>query len=141
MTVGCVDSTPNPAANAPANTNPPATVNKPVVADPAPANTGDANGTRRDNTAVNERDQNPATKTPLDQSNKSDDVRITAEIRQKIVNHEGMSINGRNVKVITDGGDVTLRGPVASQDEKNTIEKFAKDSARGKVDNQLEVAP
>jgi osmotically-inducible protein OsmY len=77
----------------------------------------------------------------LDQSNKRDDVRITAEIRQKIVNHEGMSINGRNVKVITDGGDVTLRGPVASQEEKDTIEKFAKDSARGKVDNQLEVAP
>lgn len=118
------------------------TVNKPVVNDsgPAPA-------TPRDNTAINERDQNSAVKTPFDQGNNESDVNITAEIRQRIVNHkgandEGMSINARNVKIITEGKHVTLRGPVSNADEKSMIEKFAKEVAGpDNVTNQLEVAP
>ncbi|WP_254508667.1 BON domain-containing protein [Anatilimnocola floriformis] len=136
-----MNSDSNPAANAPANPDGTHTVNKPVSKDPT-TKPDDLMQTRRDNTAVNERDQNSGDKTPFDQGNNKEDIRITSEIRQKIVNHEGMSINARNVKIITAGGMVTLRGPVNSQDEKNTIEKFAKDVATNdKVNSELEVAP
>jgi hyperosmotically inducible protein len=96
----------------------------------------------RDNTGVNKRDQNPSTKTPLDQGQGSDDIKVTADIRSKIVGHSGMSINGRNVKIITESGKVTLRGPVSSQEEKDVIDKFAKEVAgEANVNNLLEIAP
>jgi hyperosmotically inducible protein len=52
-----------------------------------------------------------------------------------------MSTDAKNVKIITENGRVTLRGPVKSADEKSQIEKIASDVAgEGKVDSQLEVA-
>jgi hyperosmotically inducible protein len=139
---GCMESAPVKTSNTDNPDNTSHTVNKPVVNDsgPVPA-------TPRDNTAINERDQNSAVKTPFDQGNNESDVNITAEIRQRIVNHkgandEGMSINARNVKIITEGKHVTLRGPVSNADEKTMIEKFAKEVAGpSNVTNQLEVAP
>jgi len=124
------------------------TVNKPVVGeanpDPNPGaqfnRPSDETTPRRDNTAVNQRDQDSAAKTPFDQGQNSRDVNLTAEIRQKIVNHSGMSINGRNVKIISENGKVTLRGPVDSQTEKDHIDEMAKDSAgAANVANHLEV--
>jgi osmotically-inducible protein OsmY len=53
-----------------------------------------------------------------------------------------MSTNAQNVKVVTQNGHVTLRGPVNTQDEKDTIGKMAADIAgQASVDNQLEVKP
>lgn len=96
---------------------------------------------RPDNTSVNKRDRNADTKTPIDQDENQDDVNLTATIRKTIVNTEGMSVNARNVKIITSKGKVTLRGPVASAEEKEKIEKFAKDAAgEGNVTSELEVA-
>ena len=92
-------------------------------------------------------DQSSVAKTPLDQGNSSSDLTITADIRQKIINHkgandEGMSINARNVKIISEGKHVTLRGPVANAEEKAMIEKFAKEIAGpDNVTSQLELAP
>jgi osmotically-inducible protein OsmY len=69
-------------------------------------------------------------------------VNITAKIREQIVAQEGLSINARNAKVITSGGKVTLRGPVDSEAERDTLDRIAKDIAgEANVDNQLEVAP
>jgi osmotically-inducible protein OsmY len=97
--------------------------------------------TAPDNTAVNERDADGATKTPIDQDETQADVNTTAEIRKRIVAADGMSINGQNVKVITAGGKVTLRGPVDSDSERETIDRIAREVAGdGNVDNQLEVA-
>ncbi len=95
-----------------------------------------------DNTGINERDANRgATKTPIDQGNTAADTKITAEIRQRIVDTPDMSIDARNVKVITAGGRVTLRGPVSTEAERDTIVKIAKDAAgEGNVDSQLELA-
>jgi osmotically-inducible protein OsmY len=96
---------------------------------------------RPDNTSVNKRDRDENAKTPIDQDENQADVKMTADIRKSIVNTEGMSVNARNVKIITSQGKVTLRGPVASADEKQKIEKFATDVAgEGNVDSQLEVA-
>jgi hypothetical protein len=100
----------------------------------------DSSATAPDNTAVNEQDASGATKTPIDQDETQRDVNITAEIRSRILNTEGMSINGRNAKVITAGGKVTLRGPVESAEERDTIDTIAREVAgEGNVDNQLKV--
>ena len=93
-----------------------------------------------DNTAVNQRDRDPAAKTPIDQDENKSDVNTTAEIRQRIVNSENMSINARNVKIITSKGKVTLRGPVNSAAEREAIVRFAREVAgEGNVDDQLEL--
>jgi hyperosmotically inducible protein len=80
---------------------------------------------KADNTAVNERDRNPAAKTPIDQNENQADIDITAAIRKRVVDTK-MSINGQNVKIITQNGKVTLRGPVETADEKAQIEGFAR---------------
>src|SRR3569833_3680000 len=95
--------------------------------------------TDRDNTAVNERDRDIAAKTPIDQNENKKDVNITANIRKRVVATK-MSVNAQNVKIITQEGKVTLRGPVKSEDEKKQIEDFARDVAgTGNVDSQIEV--
>jgi osmotically-inducible protein OsmY len=95
--------------------------------------------TDRDNTAINQRDQNDSAKTPMDQSNNQKDIDTTAEIRKQILD-SGMSINAQNVKIITDNGKVTLRGPVETAEEKQKIETIAQNVAGAtNVDSQLEV--
>jgi hyperosmotically inducible periplasmic protein len=93
-----------------------------------------------DNTAKNERDRNDATLTPTDQSNASNDVELAAKIRRAIVGADGLSFTARNVKIITEGGLVTLRGPVASAQEKSRVEETARRAAgSARVVSQLEI--
>ncbi len=93
-----------------------------------------------DNTGKNERDRSGETKTPGDQSNTPEDLKITQTIRQAVVKDDSLTMTAKNVKIITAGGQVTLRGPVNSAEEKMKIEKLAKAAAgEAKVDNQLEV--
>lgn len=93
-----------------------------------------------DNTAVNERDRSRATKTPLDQDESQPDIKLTADIRKAVLARENMSINARNVKIITSKGKVTLRGPVNSDEEKKAIDAIAKDLAgKDNVTNEIEV--
>ena len=94
-----------------------------------------------DNTAKNERDRNDATKTAGDQSENEADRKITQEVRKSIVDDDKLSTNAQNVKIITNDGQVTLRGPVKTQEEKKAIESKAKQVAGVKnVENQLEIA-
>ncbi len=103
-----------------------------------PANTATTPPT---NSGVNVRDQDSSAKTPMDQNENSKDIQITADIRKQVVAAE-MSVNAHNVKIITQDGKVTLRGPVVSDDEKSQIEKIARAVAGDdKVDNQIEVSP
>lgn len=99
------------------------------------------NGADADNTARNAADRDASKKTPMDQSNSSADIKITADIRRAIMDDKSMSINAQNCKIITDkSGVVTLRGPVASQAEKDAIESKAKAIAGVRnVVNELEV--
>ena len=93
----------------------------------------------RDDTAVNTRDSDGAAKTPIDQNENQSDIDITANIRKQVVDTE-MSVNAQNVKIITQDGKVTLRGPVKSPEEKQKIEAIASSVAGSdKVDSQLEV--
>lgn len=103
-------------------------------------NNAEPDNTEPDNTALNERDRDSASLTPLDQSNTASDVEITQMIRKKVVGDDGLSFNAKNVKIITVSGKVTLRGPVESPAESATIERSARDVPGVKrVDNQLEV--
>lgn len=109
---------------------------------PAPAPAADRPSTAApDNSARNEADRHEGAKTPIDQSEQTADVRITAAIRRAIMDDKSMSVNAQNVKIITEqSGVVTLRGPVDSQAEKDAIEAKAKGVAGvTRVDNQLEV--
>lgn len=137
MAVGCNQSN-SPASRT--NTTPerPTTVtaNRPVTTESPVATAEPAD---RTNTGVNVRDRDSTAKTPIDQNENKADIKITADIRKRVVDTK-MSVNARNVKIITQDGMVTLRGPVKTEDEKQTIEQIALAVAGAdKVDNQLEV--
>jgi len=94
-----------------------------------------------DNSGRNVRDRDNQTKTSGDQAENEADRTISQNIRAAITADDSLSINGKNVKVITSDGTVTLRGPVKSDKEKADIEAKAKQIAGvKKVDNQLEIA-
>lgn len=91
------------------------------------------------NTDINKRDVKEQTLTPLDQSNSESDVNITQSIRKLIV-RENFSVDAKNIKIITQNGDVTLRGPVESSAESVRIAELA-NAVPGlrSLNNQLEV--
>lgn len=94
-----------------------------------------------DNSGRNERDRNDATKTAGDQAENEADRTISQNIRQAIGKDDSVSTNGKNAKIITVDGTVTLRGPVKSEKEKTNIGAKAQQVAGVKsVDNQLEIA-
>ena len=96
--------------------------------------------TDADNTRRNVRDRDDRTLTPPDQGKGQSDVDITAQIRRAIIAGKDMSVNARNVKIITHQGRVTLRGPVNSAEEKRLIGEIAGGLVPAEqVDNQLEV--
>ncbi len=110
--------------------------NSPATSATAPA----APAKDRDNSAVNVRDRDESAKTPFDQKENKADISVTADIRKRVVASD-MSTDAKNVKIITQDGHVTLRGPVKSAAEKAQIRKIAVEIAgEGKVDDQLEVA-
>ena len=93
-----------------------------------------------DNTARNTRDRNDATKTPFDQGSSKADTETTARIRKDILAKDGLSVNARNVKIVTANGVVTLRGPVNTEEEKRIVGEIAGRAApQANVENQLEV--
>ena len=94
-----------------------------------------------DNSGTNVRDRNDQTKTAGDQSESEADRTISQNIRQSLTADDSLSTNGKNVKVITIDGKVTLRGPVKNDQEKAAIAAKAQQVAGVKnVDNQLEIA-
>jgi hyperosmotically inducible protein len=96
--------------------------------------------TKPDNTATNERDRSGETQTSGDQSNSSADLKITQAIRQALVKDSELSMTAKNIKIITDNGQVTLRGPVKNAQENAKIDQLARSAAGGaKIVDQLDV--
>jgi hyperosmotically inducible periplasmic protein len=96
--------------------------------------------TKPDNTATNERDRSGETKTSGDQSNSSVDLKITQAIRQALMKDSELSTTAKNIKIITDNGQVTLRGPVKTAQEKAKVDQIARSAAGGaQIDDQLDV--
>jgi hyperosmotically inducible periplasmic protein len=95
-----------------------------------------------DNTKVNERDKNKAETTADQQKENLPDREITRQIRRSIVQDKTLSSYAHNVKVISQNGVVTLKGPVRSDEEKAAVEaKAAEVAGKDKVTSQLEVKP
>lgn len=92
-----------------------------------------------DNTGRNVRDRDDAALTPGDQSNSDLDIDLTQKIRRGITSDDDMSMQARNVKVISRDGVVTLRGPVETEQEKASIEALARNAGANRIDNQIEV--
>src|SRR3954464_13426480 len=82
--------------------------------------------TKPDNTSTNERDRSGETKTSGDQSNSSADLKITQAIRRALMKDGELSTTAKNIKVITTNGQVTLRGPVKTAQEKARVDQIAK---------------
>ena len=64
-----------------------------------------------DNSKANKQSQPNADQ----QSNNSADLKMTQEIRRALMKDKSLSMYAHNVKVITENGKVTLRGPVRSE--------------------------
>ena len=92
-----------------------------------------------ENTERNVRDKDNTTLTPEDQKETKKDIKITAKIRKAVVRDKSLSVNAKNVKIITRNGVVTLRGPVESEAESMKLQDIAKKMLGVvRVDNQLE---
>ncbi len=97
----------------------------------APATTGPDNSAR-----------NKAHHTTADQqSDATSDRMLTKNIRQSLIADKSLSTYGHNVKIIAKDGMVTLKGPVHTEEEKQTIASKAAEVAGGtdKITNQLTV--
>ena len=109
-------------------------------ATPTPRDHTASDATEADNTKRNSSEQNKNTESAEKQSNSKDDLALTQKIRQAVIKDGSLSMNAKNVKIIAQDGKITLKGPVDSQLEKNTIAAKAGEIAgKDKVENQLEV--
>jgi hyperosmotically inducible periplasmic protein len=94
------------------------------------------------NTAPDNTAKNKNHKTTADQqTNAAGDRDLTAQIRKSIIADKSLSTYAHNVKIITINGMVTLKGPVNSDAEKQTIADLAAKAAGGadKVTNKITV--
>lgn len=98
--------------------------------------------TAPDNTKTNQRDRDQASPTSDQQSEQSADLELTRQIRQALVKDKSLSTYAHNIKIISQQGMVTLKGPVKSAEEKTEIETMAAEVAGGtdKIHSELEVA-
>jgi hypothetical protein len=98
--------------------------------------------TPADNTKVNTQDRAPGAVTADQQKENAGDRDLTRKIRQSLMKDKGLSSYAHNVKVIAQDGQVTLKGPVRSDDERRTVEAKAIEVAgAGHVTNEMSVAP
>jgi hyperosmotically inducible protein len=99
----------------------------------------DSQQTPADNTKQNKDQTAP---TADQQKMNPADRAITQKIRKAIHDDANLSMYAHNIKIITQGGKVTLRGPVRTEDEKNSLEaKAAGVAGQENVTDLLEVAP
>jgi hyperosmotically inducible protein len=95
-----------------------------------------------DNSKTNQGDANKGAVTAEQQKMNPADRNITKEIRSAIYQDKSLSTYAHNIKVITQDGKVTLKGPVRTEDEKAGIEaKAAAVVGAENVTNRLRVAP
>ncbi len=99
--------------------------------------------TKPDNTAVNKGDTDPGATTADKQEMNAADRDLTAKIRKAVVADKALSTYAKNVKIISQAGVVTLKGPVHSDDEVKSIMAKAVGvvGSQEKVINQMTVQP
>jgi hyperosmotically inducible periplasmic protein len=95
-----------------------------------------------DNSKTNQGDASKGATTAQQQKMDPADRNITKQIRSSIIDDKSLSTYAHNIKIITQDGKVTLKGPVRSADDKASIEaKAVAVAGADNVTNQLRVAP
>ena len=79
------------------------------------------NAPKTDNTKVNQRDRSAGEVTADQQKTNPTDQELTRKIRQSIIADKSLSTYAHNIKIITQNGNITLKGPVKSDDEKKAV--------------------
>jgi hyperosmotically inducible protein len=98
----------------------------------------DSAATAPDNTRKN-KDHNTQP-TAQNQSNDREDIKLSANLRNKIMHKKGLSIDAQNIKIISENGSLVLRGPVKTEQEKQIIDDLAKQCCtKVSYKNELEV--
>ncbi len=104
-------------------------------------NSGTQDQPAADNTKVNQRDRDKSQPTADQQKDSASDRLLTQQIRKALVKDKSLSTYGHNVKIITQNGMVTLKGPVKSDEEKQAVEAKANEIAGAdKVTSEIQVA-
>ncbi len=100
------------------------------------------NGAAPDNSKVNQRDRSQNEATADQQKANRSDRELTRAVRRALVKDKSLSTYAHNVKIISQNGMVTLKGPVSSRDEKQAVEAKAAEvvGAPDKIHSELEVA-
>ena len=95
-----------------------------------------------DNTGKNQRDRNASEPTADQQKENETDRELARQIRRALVKDKSLSTYGHNIKVISQNGVVTLKGPVNSDEEKRAIESKAAEVAGSpdKIKSEIEVS-
>ena len=95
-----------------------------------------------DNTKVNQRDRKKTEPTADQAKENPNDREIMQKIRKSVVDDKTLSTYAHNVKIVSEHGKVTLKGPVRSEDEKKTVEQKATEVAgAGNVTDEITVKP
>ena len=98
--------------------------------------------TAPDNTRVNKRDRTKTSPTADTAKDNQSDREIMQKIRKSIMDDKSLSSYAHNVKVISQDGKVTLKGPVRSEEERRSIEQKAIAVAgSGNITNEITIAP
>ena len=97
--------------------------------------------TKPDNTKVNSRDRNAGEVTADQQKENAADQALTRKIRQSIMADKSLSTYAKNIKIISQNGTVTLKGPVKSGSEKKSVmaKAVAVAGSADKVSDQISV--
>ena len=80
--------------------------------------------------------------TAAQQKDNASDRELAQKIRRAVVADKTLSTYAHNVKIVAQNGQVTLKGPVRTDDEKKSVEAKATEVAgAGRVTNDITIAP
>jgi len=95
-----------------------------------------------DHTKVNKRDRAEGAVTADQQKENASDRETAQKIRRALMADKTRSTYAHNVKIVAQNGQVTLKGPVRTDDEKKSVEAKATEVAgAGRVTNEITIAP
>jgi osmotically-inducible protein OsmY len=102
----------------------------------------DAAQVKPDNSATNKGDGSAGAVTADQQKNNKSDLETSRQIRRAIVADTSLSTYAHNIKIVTQQGKVTLRGPVRTEAEKDAVlAKAAEVAGPANVTNAVTIVP
>ena len=95
-----------------------------------------------DNSATNKGDRSAAAVTADQQQNSKSDLETSRQIRRAVMADKSLSTYAHNIKIVTQHGKVTLRGPVRTEAEKEAVQaKAAEVAGAANVTSTITIVP